>query len=102
MVEALQKTVLPLGWLRRMVKVAKLNPLRPSTTEMSLTESMGNGSSLTMVAVPCERLMGAPAALVRFKRKISLASLSQSPTTATGTVRFVTPGAKTSTPEALM
>jgi hypothetical protein len=62
----------------------------------------GTSSSSTIVPMPCASAIVALEAFDRFTWKVSSPSTSVSPTTATGIVCVVTPGAKVSVPLALV
>ena len=66
---------------------------------MGLTEEIVGMSSSMMVAVACARLNVTLTGLLRFRKNVSLGSLSESTLIVTATVCVVAPGWKCAVPE---
>ena len=94
----LQLTICPLTGFTVTVNNMFVVPLLPSRTEASLIESVGKGSSSTMVPVPWTFPSVTLVGLLNATPKNSVASLRLSPMTVTTTVLVVWPGANTSVP----
>ena len=81
-------------------KVRVVEPVSPSSTEASPTDTVGSGSSFWIVPVPVGSAIAIPpVAFERFNVKVSSSSASASSTIVTGTDFEVCPGLNVSVPE---
>ncbi|MNU93265.1 hypothetical protein D3C71_832040 [compost metagenome] len=86
-------TVCPLTADNVTVNVAVTVPALPSVTVVSLMDSEGTASSLTIVPVPWPSATVAPVTLLTLTRKVSLGSCNVSPLTSTVKVALLLPAA---------